>query len=354
MAWSAGQDAPEFVESLRAAFENACRGSDRIERDFKIGLLSFRLCMAGVTLAEQMTRALEHLAHPAVQNPDLTVLLWDDATTGTKLPPLPWRSQPTRLQFETIQRLNTSRFYVSFNEYGGILNGYDAASGTAFFWLADGRNVPTHEWSTPLRNILHWFLMRHGAHFIHSGAVGTPFGGVLLAGKGGSGKSTTAVECLNSNLQFAADDYCAVTADPPTIYSLYSSAKLHGENLARVPHIKAVVANKHELPADKATALLHRVWNEKLVLQMPLRAILLPRVSDRRDTTLTAASTLDSIRALTMSTISFLPRTDAAAVLQLNRLVASMPAYHLCLGTDMAQVSQTISRLLERFENQPA
>lgn len=350
----AGQGAPEFVETLRAAFEGACRASDRIERDFRIGTLSIRLQIASATLAEQMTRALEHLALPTVQNPDLTVLIWDDATTRTELPSLPWHAQPTRLQFETIQRLNTSQFYVSFNEYGGILNVYDTASNTAFFWLADGRSVPTHEWSTPLRNILHWFLMRYGAHFIHSGAVGLPSGGVLLAGKGGSGKSTTAVECLNSPLQYLADDYCVVTANPPTIYSLYSSAKLHGENLARVPHIKPVVANTHELHAEKATALLHNTWHEKLALQMPLRAILLPRVGGGRDTTLTAASASDAIRALTMSTISFLPRTDAAAVQRLNRLVASLPAFHLCLGTDMAQVPQTISRLLERFENQPA
>lgn len=349
---AARQNAPEFVETLQAAFERACRGSDRIERDFGIGPLSFRLRVANAVLAEQMTRALEHLSLPTVQNPDLTVLLWDDVTTHTQLPPLPWHSLPTRLQFETIQQLNTSRIYLSFNEYGGILNGYDTASNTAFFWLEDGRSVPTHEWSTPLRNILHWFLMRHGAHFIHSGAVGLPSGGVLLAGKGGSGKSTTAVECLNSPLQYAADDYCVVTANPPTVYSLYSSAKLHGDNLARVPHVYPVVANRHELPTEKATVLLQDKWNEKLVLQMPLRAILLPRVCGGRDTTLTPASALDAIRALTMSTISFLPRTDAATVRRLNHLVASLPLFHLCLGTEMAQVPQTISRLLGWLESQ--
>lgn len=350
---SGEQTAPEFIETIRTAFAHACRGSDWIERDFKMGPLSFRLRVASKTLAEQMTRALEHLSLPVVQNPDLTVFLWDDVVSRTKLPPLPWQSLPPRLQFETIERLNTPQFYVSFNEYGSILNAYDNESNTAFFWLEDGRRVPTHEWSTPLRNILHWFLMRHGAHFIHSGAVGLPSGGVLLAGKSGSGKSTTAVGCLNSTLQFAADDYCVVTSNPHIVYSLYSSAKLRSENLARVPHVTPVVANRHELHAEKATALLQHAWNEKLVLKMPVRAILLPRVCGQRDTTLTPASPLDSIRALTMSTISFLPRTDIATVQQLNRFVTSLPAFHLCLGTDMAQVPQIISRLLEGFENQP-
>ncbi len=353
----------EFFETMHRAFEVACARTGTTERFFKIGAHTLRLCFAegrddgqedgrddpAPTFAARMTRALAHLASPPMPNPALNVLLWDDATTDTRLPRLPWQFQSTAKQFATIHSLNTERIYATFNEYGGILNVFDVETNTALFWTPDARRVPTHEWSTPLRNILHWFWMHNGAFMIHSGAVGLPNGGVLLAGKAGAGKSTTAVACLESELRYAADDYCVLAAEPqPWVYSMYSSAKLHGENLARVPHIKHVVANAGELGTEKATVMLHEAWAEKLILQFPLRAIFLPRVSGARDTQLFPATYAESIRALTLSTISIMPRTDSFAVQKLNRLIQTIPAYHLELGTDMKQIPQVILKILEQ------
>lgn len=336
-----------FFEQLHRSFETATQDTGCTERYFKLGNQTLRLAFAGSTLATQITPALEHLATLPTEGADLTVLLWDDVTSQTTLPPLPWQNQTTHAQFATVQALNTDRIFVSYNEYGGILNVYDVVNHTALFWLRDGRNVPTHEAATPLRNLLHWFLMHHNAHFIHSGAVGTATGGVLLAGKAGSGKSTTAVACLASDLLYTADDYCMLAADPaPRVYALYATAKLHGANLERVAHVGPAVVNKHELATDKATVQLYPAWQDKLLLQFPLRAILLPRVTGGRDTNLVPATTAESIRALTLSTVMILPRTDAATVRKLNRLLAQVPAYHLELGSDMAQIPQIILKVL--------
>lgn len=341
----------EFFDGLHSAFETASRKGGCDERFFQLGSFTLRLCFAGPALAAQITPALNHLATVPTGNPDLTVLLWDDVTTETILPTFPWQTQPTREQFATVQALNTRRFFVTFNEYGGILNAFDATTRTALFWLRDGQHVPTHETATPLRNLLHWFLMHNDAHFIHSGAVGTPAGGVLLAGKAGSGKSTTAVACLESELQYAADDYSMLSAEPePHVYSLYATAKLHGHTLARVAHVKATVVNPHELD-EKATVLLYPAWQEKLLYHFPLRAILLPRVTGARDTKLVPATTAASIRALTLSTVLILPRTDAVTVQKLNHLIARVPAYHLELGTDMTQIPNIIMNYLEHASN---
>lgn len=342
----------DFFQRLRRSFETAHKQAGCDERFFKLGNFTLRLCFAGPALAAQITPALNHLSATLITDADLTVLLWDDITTETTLPTLPWQTQTTHEQFDTVKALNTERFFVTFNEYGGILNAFDAATNTALFWLRDGRHVPTHEASTPLRNILHWFLMHNGAHFIHSGAVGFASGGVLLAGKAGSGKSTTAVACLESTLHYTADDYSMLAAEPePQVYSLYATAKLHGHNLERVAHIHAAVVNKDELKREKATVLLYPAWQEKLLYHFPLRAILLPRVTGAHDTKLVPATTAESIRALTLSTVLILPRTDAATVQKLNRLIVQVPAYHLELGTDMTQIPQVILNYLNHTTN---
>ena len=78
-------------------------------------------------------------------------------------------------------------------------------------------------------------------------------GGVLLAGKGGSGKSTTALTCLNSELQYVSDDYCVVVAQPsPFAYNLYCTAKVRADNTHRVPHLMPTVSNGNRLGDEKA------------------------------------------------------------------------------------------------------
>ena len=92
---------------------------------------------------------------------------------------------------------------------------------------------------------------------VHAGAVGTMAGGrCLLGGVSGSGKSTTSLFALTSpDLRFLGDDYVLVDgADRPEVFSIYSTAKIHEPDQARVPHIHAQVVGRQE--EDKLVAFL--------------------------------------------------------------------------------------------------
>ena len=66
-----------------------------------------------------------------------------------------------------------------------------------------------------------------GRQLVHAAAVGTDEGALLITGRGGVGKSTTALACLEAGMQFLGDDYVVVGLDPePQVYRLYGSAKL--------------------------------------------------------------------------------------------------------------------------------
>lgn len=71
------------------------------------------------------------------------------------------------------------------------------------------------------------WLAHSGAFALHAGAVGDAKGAALLLGRGGAGKSTTALACAARGMRMLGDDVCIVTTDgAPMVHGLYATAKL--------------------------------------------------------------------------------------------------------------------------------
>jgi hypothetical protein len=317
---------------------------------YEIAGFPIRLQFAGAAMAARLTPALEHLAvAPTPQTPPaLTVCLWDTVSTGVAMPTPPWEHADYQTRAE-VRGFSNARFQTAYDVWGGALRMLDHENNVALFWTRDAATLPTYDRGAPLRMILHWWMRARGRQFVHAGAVGTPDGGVLLAGKSGSGKSTTTLTCLNAGLGYAGDDYCLVTTEPkPYVYSLYNSAKLDPANLQRhAPHLEPLVSNWEELETEKALLYLHHHYPEKLSGGFPLRAILLPRVTGETQTTLTCATPIAALQALAPSTLLQLSGAGAAEFQRMSNFVKQIPSYHLALGTDLAQIPQVILRLLK-------
>src|SRR5205807_9852223 len=92
--------------------------------------------------------------------------------------------------------------------------------------------------AVPLRPLLGWVLASPGRHLVHAGAVGSEGQGVLLAGSGGAGKSTTAVACVEAGMSYVGDDYVLLsTGEPPAAHAIYGTAKLDRRSLATLPDL---------------------------------------------------------------------------------------------------------------------
>jgi len=300
---------------------------------------------------------LEHWAVEPNGQPDLTIHLWDDASTNTQMPPPPWLGygvydpnggmKGVYGKRGEVRGFNTDRIRTAFQWGSDVLSVLDIEQGRAIFWTRNAEHLPQWEIGSPLRNILHWWLNKQGMQYIHAGAVGTPEGGVLLVGKGGSGKSTTALTCLNSDLVYVSDDYCLVSTDPtPTALNLYNTGKVREDNIHRVPHLAPVIHNIDKLDQEKALFFLNRFMPEKLSKGFPLKAILIPRVTGKVDTTLTSAPDTAGLSALTLSTVHQLPGAGPAALQIIKRLTSQIPCYYLELGTDLAQIPRVIKEML--------
>ena len=327
------------------------------ERFYNIGGEKMCLRFAGPALIPHFTRALEHIAAGPSHEPGLTVCIWDDVSTQTCMPPPPWANyavynpngdmQSVYTRRGDVRGFNDDRFCTAYNWSAGALSMLDKKNNLALYWTHDAFQLPSYETSAPLRTILHWWMTGHGRQFVHGAAVGNSLGGVLLAGKGGAGKSTTVLSCLNADMKYVSDDYCLITTDPgPFAYSIYSSAKLNADNINSVPHLLPTLSNPDQMETEKAVFFLYPYFAKQISAGFPVRAILLPRISGATETILTPASPGEALKALALSTMSQLSGAGKASLQIMNRIAHQVPSYHLILGSDLTRIPDVISGLL--------
>jgi hypothetical protein len=349
-----------YFQLVHAGFQKAAKVTGVVEQFYNIGSYTLCLRFAGSGLIPQIAPALSHLMTEATQTPDLTICLWDSTSTGTALPLLIGNLvELVRLHWtdylsprKEIKGYDGERIRTNFHIGPNILSVLDHQSNLACYWIENAADIPYWEKGSPLQTILNWWTTAHHHQYVHAGAVGTPDGGVLLAGKGGSGKSSTALACVHSELVYVSDDYCLVTTEPkPYVYSLYNTAKLKGKaDLERFPNLAALVKNIDRLSSEKAMLFLAEQFPEKIVQGFPIQAVLIPQVTGKPDTHLRPTTAGAALKALAPSTIFQLAGSGATALKMMSSLIKQVPCYVLELGTDMAQIPEVITRLLVPHE----
>jgi hypothetical protein len=335
----------QFFAEARERFESAAACSGVVERRFRVAERHLRLRFAGRALEDRLTPAIEHLATLDDGTPEITVCLFDTATTGAGLR-AGWDASAFRPRGEIVG-FNTERYRTVFQQGADAFLMLDRQQREAVYWVSDAGQVPYWERSFPLRTAFHWWFEDLPLQPVHAAAVGFADGGVLITGPSGCGKSTTALACLNSELLYAGDDYVLVQHAPsPHVYCLYGTAKLEPENLVRFPALEPFLDNPDHLDREKALVFLRTWMPGKLNAGFPIRALVTPRVTGRRNTLLIRAGALEAVRALAPTTLYHLPGAERKAFAKIAALVRQLPCYVLEVGTDLPQIPVRIMELL--------
>lgn len=347
-AWTASS-----ADGAAASFAAAADAVGDVSVDrYTIGGTTVWLRFASPALREELTPAFAHLAEPAdsAGSPALTVHLWDSASTGTAPPPRP--PAPEEHAAGAMVHFQEPPLRVAYQPGLESLSILNYETGVAWHWVSDAFEQPYWDQASPIRQILFWWLASRGYLQVHGAAVGTPEGGVLLVGKGGSGKSTVALSSLGSRLLYAGDDYVAVTLEPsPRVQSLYSSGKLEPEHVRDLlPHLQPLLANAERLESEKAVIYVQRHFPSQVTTGFPLRAVLVPKVRPtERASRIVEASRAGAFAALAPSTIFQLHTAGADTLATMARLIERVPCYGLELGTDIAGIPATIEEFLSQL-----
>ncbi|MFN7924031.1 MAG: PqqD family protein [Bryobacteraceae bacterium] len=336
---------------LRQQFEDMAGREGVSTAMFEIGGSRISVLRAG-DFAPELENPWAHLRSFGGSAADLTIRVM---TTGPEMDCF------LRFMFESLHKdwtkdcgprgevleLHSLRVPVIYHPGPDVISTVDLDSGEAFYVKRDGSApLPFWEIGSPFRYLLHSWFGDRGLQFVHGGAVGGPNGGVLLAGKGGTGKSTTSLVCARAGMQYAGDDYCLANPETGFLHSLYNTGKLKGPgDLERIPEVAGHCRNEDGFErggSGKGIFFVSDLWPDQLTAGFPLRAVVIPRVTGERDSRLEPGSTADALAAIAPSTVGQLPGASQVDCDRIARLVSRLPVFYLDAGTDLDQIPELI------------
>jgi hypothetical protein len=341
--------------ALEEAFERAkASHPNRVETSWwRFAGQHVRGRVVGRGLVEHFGRPFAHLqVEPSGVAPDLTIDLWDGEDTGI---PLPATSLPSTFRWHDSGGTSTvssdSRYYIhELFESWAIL---DRKARRILGWTASSKRLSLYERGKPFRVLLSVWLHDRGVQVVHAALVSRDGRGVLLPGRGGAGKSTSALACLLAGLDYLGDDYVGLEhrADGSFAgHSLYNSTWLEPDHLARFP-LLAPHAIRGTLSWERKRLVhLSAILPERLARTAPIRLVALPRVAHAPATRARPASRTEALLAMApTSMFELTPRVGAPGFERLATLVAQVPTYWLELGEELPGIPACIDDLLAKL-----
>lgn len=335
-----------FAQHCYDNFTAALSHVEPIFKYLKIANLTICLQFAGKVLTQMLLPALEHLEIDSTEKIDFTVCLWDSASTHNIPLNLPAKPNGYTTRGEIIG-VHDSKIYAVIDKHNGSLNVFDQNNKLAFYWINNAKDLPWWIGGSPLQLIFHWYLQQYDLQLTHAGAIGYARGGVLLTGKGGSGKSTTTLTCIKAGMNYVSEDYCIISKAPnPHAYCIYNSAKLESNTLNFFPEMKSHIVNTDRKENDKAFIFQHKCYPDKILSHLPLKAVLVLNIKGGSESSLEEIHYQEAIPSLVVTTMWQLVHTGKKTLEHLRDIAAELPCYRLNLGTDLAQIPLLIERLL--------
>ncbi|MDR3474667.1 MAG: hypothetical protein P4M09_23710 [Devosia sp.] len=332
-----------FADELAARAVPALTGAGGHQADFSIGRVTFRLLAPFGGHETWLGRALmPSTGYPEGRQEEVHQLFaWDGSDPSAFPPNRPW-GPVAHEPVGVVADYTTDKVRCAFDIHTGSLIVYDYRRNASYTWLPSIAEMPAWAKASPFRIALSWLLNRHGMQMVHGAAVAVDGRGVLLAGAGGAGKSTTALACALSGMGYLGDDYCAVDPADCSVHAIYRTAKVLPTTLAMLPRLAPLLVNADRIGSEKGVIFFDGDAVDVLA-SARLSAILVPRIGGEPGTTLSPASHQDVMKALLPSTIGgTMGGTQVTAKLILQ-LVHGLPGYFLNVGTDLERVTAAVA-----------
>jgi hypothetical protein len=345
--------ASEYLAQLLDRFEQASAAAgDADNLELEMAGLRVRLRPAGDGLRAGLLAPFEHLACQEAGDPDLTISLFDTASTGIEPPAPLWEPIAAAPGTNPVARLRSERACVLAAAGSRGLTAALPGEGVAVFHLPDAAAIPASERAAPIREALQLLMAERGRLMTHAGAVGRDGRGALLVGRGGSGKSTLALSCAIAGMEIVADDYVLLEPDSLTAHAMQSTAKLTEDSAARlgIPVSAMGPAGFEPTLEGPAKALIdiRGLAPGRMKRRLEIVAVVAPAVPPESalEPSLRRISAGDALRAVAPSTIVQAGFGGDGSLVTLADLVRRVPGYSLELSPEPAANAAAVDRLV--------
>jgi hypothetical protein len=332
-----------YFDDVLACTEAAQARAGRISHDLLLAGTRIRLIFAGEALVPLLLPALAHLQAPPADPPDLTLHVWDSASTGTEIspPPVPQHCFSNRGDIWTF---HSQRVLSAFHGNEFSLNLLDRARHTGIFWVRTSAGLPCRIRASPFRTLLGWWMAGKGHQIVHAAVVGPPDAGILITGSAGVGKTTTALAGLDAGLSWVGDEYVLLTAAPGrlTAHCLYRTARINPSDMSRFARFGPRLFGEQASAGDaKAVMFL----DHGLMSSLPIVAAVTLRFGTEPETKIEPIEPALLVGGATYTTLAQLPHADQETAAFITAALAQITGYRLVLGHDPAHVPEAIRAL---------
>jgi hypothetical protein len=326
--------------------------ADELTRAGRLAGRDFALSVVGTALAQAVHPAFAHLAE-SIAGADATsaasIRFWDCAATGIRPPEVPgaaeWESRGEGWRASS----HAGGRYLCEERPASLL-WLDRLEAQLVGCFADGRRLGCADQARPLqRRIMSEFCRSLEIQEIHAGLVSRQGRGVLIAGGGGRGKSTTSLDGLHGGLDFLGDDSVGIGEDGEggvQGYCLYGSARVRPHQLPRWSHFCGHWRFP-EPPEEKALLLPGAFLPERVARRTRIIAIALP-VLTGRGLHVARTSPLDAFHALVHQSRDNrrfgLTKTEFS---RLARMTKAVGCYRFEVDDDPERVAGALHRLID-------
>ena len=320
-------------------------GGMTLQRQYQIAGYPVQVRIVGERLAQQVEAALTHLSVANPRADALCIDLWDQQATG-----IAWDITHERTNDVLIMMRATEdgRFVCEERPQGEHWLDRTKHRIIGSTTSADQRHLD--ERARPFHKLLATWLNDRGIQFIHSGLIEVAGKGLLFAGHGGAGKSTTSISCLQSGYQYLGDDFIGIEPNSNGAfvgYGLYASGLLCTDHLERFPDLVPYTHPPFHTHEEKAVFYVADRFPDAMRHKVDISAIALPKVVNRRHTSYTPASRVEALLALAPTSVMLLPVPSAKAFHMLAQLVETVPVYWLELGSDIDRIPDAVKQLAD-------
>jgi hypothetical protein len=339
-----------YFKTLEDAFETAClitNGKEVV--GFNLAEHIVLIAIAGKNL-KSACRAFSHLTSvPAHESNTLEILVWDEKESSVQLPYFPWLELGIEDKTKVFH-ISTNNYSVVFLEKKTILHIYHHASNKAIVCIKDAAELPNYFLASPFFKIIQLWSKHVGLDLLHAGCIANNEHAVVFVGKGGKGKSTTSIQCLQSGLNYIGDDYLLIKyAGVSMAYSIYCTGKIHAAQMKKFPEIERISISRNSDTADKPLVYLNELFKDRMISKSPIKALVVPNISSG-ETRLVSISSFEALMAMAPSTLIQLRlNNENMALSKMAHLTKTVPCYRLDLGANMDHIGTKINNLLNTF-----
>lgn len=270
------------------------------------------------------------------------IIIWDGTNPNQRPPTKPWGPNDHE-PLGIVKSFSDEQIRCAIDfETNALIVFEKLPTGTrTLIWFPDITKLPSWYLASPFRIPLSWILSTENIQMVHGAALATETGAILLAGKSGAGKSTTALACAFENLGYLGDDYCAYDAGTSEIYMVYRTGKMTSKT-QDLFSLHAYPIEKQMLSAGEKAILYFNDPPISLISKAPLTKILLPQITTQVGSQIRDAGTQEALQAILPTTISELMGGSRSTPKRLLMLSRAAPVFHLDLGSDVRQLVKLI------------